>query len=93
MTQTLAPASLPAALTAAADRDSRRILANLLPVRPPRHRERRVKSRPSFPAAGGRRVPASTGPAQVTLWHAALITYAHGHTEPASAAAARPGTS
>jgi hypothetical protein len=92
MTQTLAPASLPAALTAAAERDSRRILANLLPARPPRHRERRVKPRPQFPAAGGQRVPASTGPAQVTLWHAALITYADGHTEPASAATARPGT-
>jgi hypothetical protein len=64
----------------------------LTAIRPPRHRERRVKPRPQFPAAGGRRVPASTGPAQVTLWHAALITYADGHTELASAATARPGT-
>jgi len=93
MTQTLAPASLPAALSAAAERDSRQILANLLPARPPRHRDRRAKSRPQFPAAGGRRVPSSTGPAQVTLWHAALITYTDGHTEPASAATAGPGTS
>jgi Insertion element 4 transposase N-terminal/Transposase DDE domain len=93
MTQTLAPATLPAALTAAAERASRRILANLLPARPPRHRGRRVKPRPQFPAAGGRRVPASTGPTKVTLWHAARITYADGHTEPTAAATATPGTS
>lgn len=47
----------------------------------------------TLPAAGGCRVPASTGPAQVTLWHAARITYADGHTEPTAAATATPGTS
>ena len=83
MTQTLAPATLPGALAAAAERASRRILASLIPTRPPRHRERRAKTRPQFPAAGGRRVPASTGPATVTIWHAGHITYADGHIEPA----------
>jgi hypothetical protein len=83
MTQTLAPATLPGALAAAAERASRRILASLVPVRPPRHRERRSKARPQFPAAGGRRVAASTGPAQITIWHAGQITYADGHTGPA----------
>ncbi len=87
MTQTLAPATVPGAFAAAAERASRRILARLLPVRPPRHRERRSKARPQFPAAGGRRVPASTGPAQITIWHAGQITYADGHTEPAASAA------
>ena len=44
MTQTLAPANAAAAiLAAAAELASRRILAWLLPVRPPRHRERRTK--------------------------------------------------
>ena len=44
------------------------ILAALLPVRPPRHRERRTKGRqqfPSSPATG--RVPASTGKAAITI--------------------------
>ncbi len=86
MTQTLAPATLPGALAAAAGRANRRILASLLPVRPPRHRERRVKTRPQFHPAGGRRVPASTGPAEITIWHAGQITYADGHTEPAASA-------
>ena len=83
MTQTLAPATLPGALAAAAERASCRILASLIPTRLPRHRERRAKTRPQFPAAGGRRVPASTGPATVTIWHAGHITYADGHIEPA----------
>ena len=74
MTQTLAPATLPGAPAAAAERASRRILAGLLPVRPPRHRQRRAKTRPQFPAAGGRRVPASTGLAEITIWHAGQIT-------------------
>lgn len=45
MTQTLAPATLPGALAAAAERASRRILASLIPTRPPRHRERRMHQR------------------------------------------------
>jgi hypothetical protein len=89
MTQTLAPATLPGALAAAAERASCRILAGMLPVRPPRHRERRIKCRPQFPAASRRRVPASTGPAQVTIWNAGQITYADGHIEPAASAADR----
>ena len=92
MTQTLAPATLPGALAAAAEHANRRILASLLPVRPPRHRERRVETRPQFHPAGGRRVPASTGPAEITIWHAGQITYADGHTSqpPAHSAATRP---
>jgi hypothetical protein len=92
MTQTLAPANASAAvLAAAAELASRRILACLLPVRPPRHRERRTKCRqqfPSSPATG--RVPASTGKAAVTIYPAGQITYADGHTEPAACPAACP---
>lgn len=93
MTQTLAPASLPASLAAAAERTSSRILAAVLPARPPRHRDRRVKARPQFPAAGGRRVRANAGPAAVTIWHAGQITYADGHTEPAGSSNPGPNTS
>ncbi len=86
MTQTLASANVPAAvLAAAAELASSRILACLLPVRPPRHRERRTKCRqqfPSSPATG--RVPASTGKAAVTICPAGQITYADGHTRPAA---------
>jgi hypothetical protein len=85
LTQTLAPATLPAALAAAAESTSLRILARMHPGRPPRHRERRTKSGQQFPAVGARRVPASTGPARVTIWHAGQITYADGHTTPAPA--------
>ena len=92
MTQTLASANASAAvLAAAAELASRRILACLLPVRPPRHRERRTKCRqqfPSSPAAG--RVPASTGKAAVTIYPAGQITYADGHTVPASCPGALP---
>ena len=92
MTQTLASANVSAAvLAAAADLASRRILACLLPVRPPRHRERRTKCRqqfPSSPATG--RVPASTGKAAVTIYPAGQITYADGHTRPAACPGARP---
>lgn len=92
MTQTLASANVSAAvLAAAAELASRRILACLLPVRPPRHRERRTKCRqqfPSSPAAG--RVPASTGKAAVTIYPAGQITYADGHTRPAACPGARP---
>lgn len=85
MTQTLASANAPAgALAAAAERTSRQILARLLPEREPRHRERRTKSRQQFAATAGRRVPASTGPANVTIWHAGQVTYADGHTAPAA---------
>lgn len=95
MTQTLAAASVSAAaLAAAAEPASRRILAGLLPVRPPRHRERRTKCRqqfPSSPATG--RVPASTGKAAVTIYPAGRITYADGHTAPAACAATRPAPS
>ena len=91
MTQTLASANVPAAvLAAAAELASRRILACLLPVRPPRHRERRTKCRqqfPSSPATG--RVPASTGKAAVTIYPAGQITYADGHTGPAACQRAR----
>jgi hypothetical protein len=89
MTQTLATASL-----SAAELSSRRILAGLLPVRPPRHRERRTKCRqqfPSSPATG--RVPASTGKAAVTIYPAGQITHADGHTAPAACPAARPAGS
>ncbi len=90
MTQTLASANVPAAvLAAAAELASSRILACLLPVRPPRHRERRTKCRqqfPSSPATG--RVPASTGKAAVTICPAGQITYADGHTRPAACPAA-----
>jgi hypothetical protein len=90
MTQTLASATVSAAvLAAAAELASRRILACLLPVRPPRHRERRTKCRqqfPSSPAAG--RVPASTGKAAVTIYPAGQITYADGHTGPVACPAA-----
>ncbi len=92
MTQTLVSANAPAAvLAAAAELASRRILACLLPVRPPRHRERRTKCRqqfPSSPASG--RVPASTGEAAVTIYPAGQITYADGHTGPAACPGARP---
>ena len=80
-----------AVLAAAADLASRRILACLLPVRPPRHRERRTKCRqqlPSSPATG--RVPASTGKAAVTIYPAGQITYAGGHTRPAACPGGRP---
>ena len=87
MTQTLASANVPAAaLAAAAELTSCRILARLLQDRPPRHRERRAKCRPQFPAAGGRRVPASTG-AAVIICHAGHITYADGQTQPEAPAA------
>ena len=93
MTQTLASANVSAAvLAAAADLASRRILACLLPVRPPRHRERRTKCRqqfPSSPATG--RVPASTGKAAVTIYPAGQITYADGHTRPAACPGGPPG--
>jgi DNA invertase Pin-like site-specific DNA recombinase len=36
-----------------------------------------------------RRVPASTGPAQLTIWHAGQIAYADGHTKPAANASQR----
>ena len=92
MTQTLASANVSAAvLAAAAELASRRILACLLPVRPPRHRERRTKCRqqfPSSPAAG--RVPARTGKAAVTIYPAGQITYADGHTRPAACPGGRP---
>ena len=92
MTQTLASANVSAAvLAAAAELASRRILACLLPVRPPRHRERRTKCRqqfPSSPATG--RVPASTGKAAVTICPAGQITYADGHTRPAACPGGRP---
>ena len=92
MTQTLASANVSAAvLAAAAELASRRILACLLPVRPPRHRERRTKCRqqfPSSPATG--RVPASTGKAAVTIYPAGQITYADGHTRPAACPGGRP---
>ena len=92
MTQTLAPANASAAvLAAAAELASRRILAGLLPVRPPRHRERRTKCRQQFPSSPAtRRVPASTGKAAVTIYPAGQITYADGHTVPASCPGARP---
>jgi hypothetical protein len=80
-------ASVPS-LAAAARQVSSRILAGLLPVRPPRHRERRTKCRQQFPpspAAG--RVPASTGQAAVTSYPAGRITYADGRTAPAACAA------
>jgi hypothetical protein len=92
MTQTLASANVSAAVLAAAgELASRRILACLLPVRPPRHRERRTKCRqqfPSSPATG--RVPASTGKAAVTIYPAGQITYADGHTRPAACPGGRP---
>ena len=40
-------------LAAAAELASQRILARLLPVRPPRHREPRTKCRQQFPSATG----------------------------------------
>ena len=49
MTQTLASANVPAAALSAAELTSCRILARLLPDRPPRHRERRAKCRPRVP--------------------------------------------
>lgn len=88
MTQTLVTANVSAAvLAAAAELASQRILARLLPVRPPRHRERRTKCRQQFPSATGR-VPASTGKAAVTIYPAGQITYADGHTAPAACPAA-----
>jgi len=91
MTQTLASSNVSAAvLAAAAGLASRRILACLLPVRPPRHRERRTKCRQQFPSAPATgRVPASTGKAAVTLYPAGQITYADGHTRPAACPAAQ----
>ncbi len=93
MTQTLVPANVSAAvLAAAAELASRRILACLLPVRPPRHRERRTKCPqqfPSSPATG--RVRASTGKATVTIYPAGQITYADGHTPGTHRPAACPG--
>jgi hypothetical protein len=90
MTQTLASANASAAaLAEAAEQASQRILACLLPVRPPRHRERRTKCRqqfPSSPATG--RVPASAGEAVVTICPAGQITYADGRTTPAQCPAA-----
>ena len=89
MTQTLASANAPASvLAAAAELASSRILAALLPVRPPRHRERRTKGRqqfPSSPATG--RVPASTGEATITIYPAGQITYAGTGTAPAASPA------
>ncbi len=91
MVQTLVTAGVSAeALAAAAERTSQRILDRLLPERPPRHRERRTKCRQQFPSATGR-VPASSGAAAVTLYPAGQITYADGHTEPATGPTARPG--
>ena len=88
MTQTLVTANVSAAvLAAAAELASQRILARLLPVRPPRHRERRTKCRQQFPSATGR-VPASTGKAAITIYPAGQITYADGHTTPAACPAA-----
>ena len=92
MTQTLITAGVSAAaLTGAADRTSQRILARLLPVRPPRHRQRRTKGRQQFPSATGR-VPASTGAAAITLYPAGQLTYADGHTGPATTPGALPST-
>jgi hypothetical protein len=90
MTQTLASANVSAAvLAAAAELASRRILACLLPVRPPRHRERRTKCRQQFPSSPPTgRVPASTGKAAVTIYPAGQITYADGRTTPAACPAA-----
>ena len=89
MTQTLASANAPASvLAAAAGLASSRILAALLPVRPPRHRERRTKGRqqfPSSPATG--RVPASTGEATITIYPAGQIIYAGARTAPAASPA------
>jgi hypothetical protein len=88
MTQTQVTANASAAvLAAAAEQASQRILASLLPVRPPRHRERRTKCRQQFPSAIGR-VPASTGQAAITIYPAGQITYADGHTAPAACPAA-----
>jgi hypothetical protein len=82
MTQTLASANAPASvLAAAAGLASSRILAALLPVRPPRHRERRTKGRqqfPSSPATG--RVPASTGEATITIYPAGQRVAGPGRT-------------
>ena len=84
MTQTLVTTGVSAeALAAAAERASRAILDRLLPVRPPRHRQRRTKCRQQFPSATGR-VPASTGAAAITLYPAGQITYADGRTRPAT---------
>jgi hypothetical protein len=91
MTQTLASANASAAvLAAAAGMASSRILAALLPVRPPRHRERRTKGRqqfPSSPATG--RVPASTGKATITIYPAGQIIYAGARTAPIASPASR----
>ena len=83
MTQTLASANVSAAvLAAAADLASRRILACLLPVRPPRHGERRTKCRQQFPSAPATgRVPASTGKAAVTIYPAGQITPSLRHVQ------------
>ncbi len=87
MTQTVVTANVSApVLAAATELASQRILACLLPVRPPRHRERGTKCRQQFPSATGR-VPASTGPATVTIYPAGQITYADGHTAARLAAA------
>jgi Insertion element 4 transposase N-terminal/Transposase DDE domain len=84
MTQTLVTTGVSAeAFAAAAERASRAILDRLLPVRPPRHRQRRTKCRQQFPSATGR-VPASTGAAAITLYPAGQITYADGRTRPAT---------
>ena len=75
-------------LAAAAALASSRILAALLPVRPPRHRERCTKGRqqfPSSPATG--RVPASTGEATITIYPAGQIIYAGARTAPAASPA------
>ena len=89
MTQTLASANAPASvLAAAAELASSRILAALLPARPPRHRERRTKGRqqfPSSPATG--RVPASTGEATITIYPAGQIINAGARTAPAASPA------
>jgi len=89
LTQTLLTANVSAgALAQAAEQAGQRVLGSLLPVRPPRHRERRTKCRqqfPSSPPAG--RVPASAGEAVVTIYPAGQITYADGRTEPAHVAA------
>ena len=76
MTQTLVTANV-------SELASQRILARLLPVRPPRHRERRTECRQQFPSVTGQ-VPASTGKAAITIYPAGQITYADGHTTPRS---------
>jgi len=91
MTQTLITSAVSAeALADAAGRTSSRILARLLPSRPPRHRARRTKCRQQFPSTSGP-VPTTTGAASTTIYPAGQIIYADGHTDPTTAPPARPG--